>query len=365
MLELNVVAPISETGYGVASFNIIKALSKKIKVNLYATIGEGELIKDPSYIKCIENKSYKSKENPCLLIFGQNDLFRFVGKKQHVGMCFFELDRFTESEKDSLLHCDKLLVASRWAKEIVVRELKPLKSDIENTVYVVPLGVDRETFYETENDNKAENPPTIFYNCGKWERRKGHDFLKVCFEDAFSENDNVELWMQCHNFFIGNENNKAWENFYLSGKLGSKIKFIPRLKTPDDVAKIMNKIDCGVFPVRAEGWNLELLEVLACGKHIITSNYSGHTEFCSQNNSMMFEINELEQAFDGLWNHGQGFWGRLWDKQKSQIIEYMQNIHFKKQNGTLEQNKSGIQTSKEFSWDATADKIIDAIFNQI
>ena len=31
MNELNLIAPISETGYGIASFNIIKALSKKIK----------------------------------------------------------------------------------------------------------------------------------------------------------------------------------------------------------------------------------------------------------------------------------------------------------------------------------------------
>lgn len=363
MIELNVIAPISETGYGIASFNIIKALEKKIKVNLYPAVSESDLIKDSSYINCVKNKSFKSKENPCLLIFGQGELHRFIGKKQHVGMCFFELDRFTDQEKDSLLHCDKILVASKWAKAIVVKELKPLKEDIEKIVYVVPLGVDREVFHENTGD-KIDYKTTIFYNCGKWERRKGHDFLKSCFEEAFNENDNVELWMQCHNFFIGNENNKAWENFYLSGKLGNKIKIIPRLKSHSDVGKIMKNIDCGIFPARAEGWNLELLEVLACGKHIITSNYSGHTEFCNKENSLMFEINELEQAFDGLWNFGQGYWGKLGEKQKQQIIDHMRSIHRKKQDGNLKENISGIQTSKEFSWDATADKIIDAIFNQ-
>lgn len=363
MTEINVIAPISETGYGIASLNIIKALERKIKVNLYPAVSESDLIKDPSYINCVKNKSFKNKENPCLLIFGQGELHRFVGKKQHVGMCFFELDRFTEHEKDSLLHCDKILVASKWAKDIVIKELKPLKNNIEDIVYVVPLGVDREVFHENVTEN-ANRKTTVFYNCGKWERRKGHDFLKSCFEEAFTEDDDVELWMQCHNFFIGNDNNKTWENFYLNGKLGSKVKIISRIKNHADVGKIMNNIDCGVFPARAEGWNLELLEVLACGKHIITSNYSGHTEFCNNTNSLIFEINELEQAFDGLWNFGQGYWGRLGDKQKQQIIEHMRFIHNKKQNNTLTQNTSGIQTSKEFSWDATADKIIQAIFNQ-
>ena len=44
MNELNLIAPISETGYGLAAFNIIKALSKKIKVNLHLLLKEMKLI---------------------------------------------------------------------------------------------------------------------------------------------------------------------------------------------------------------------------------------------------------------------------------------------------------------------------------
>lgn len=365
MFNLNVVASLSETGYGVASLNIIKALSKKIKVNLYPAFHVHDIDSNKNKIiaNSIANKSFKHKDNPCLLIFGQNELHRFVGKKQHIGMPFFELDRFTDQEKDSLLHCDLIFVASKWAKQIVIKELKLLKPDIENCVHVVPLGVDREVFYENQSSEQLHKT-TIFYNCGKWERRKGHDFLVHCFNEAFTESDDVQLWMQCHNMFIGNDNNKVWERYYQSSRLGRKIKIIPRLKESSDVAGVMNTIDCGIFPARAEGWNLELLEVLACGKHIITSNYSGHTEFCNDKNSLLFEIDELEEAFDGVWNNGQGYWGKLGDKQKKQIVKYMQEIHQKKQNNTLGKNESGIQTSKEFSWDATADKIINIIFNQ-
>lgn len=363
MNEINLIAPISETGYGYASINIIKALNKKIKVNLYPVSSEGDLHKEEFIKSSLNNKNFKSKDNPCLLIFGQGDLYRFVGKNQHIGMCFFELDRFTDSEKDSLLHCDKIFVPSTWAKNIIIKELKQFKNNIGDYVFVVPLGVDREIFYENDKE-KFIHSSTIFYNCGKWERRKGQDFLKTCFEEAFEKNDNVELWMQCHNFFIGHDNNKTWENFFLSGKLGSKVKIIPRLKTHKDVANIMNKIDCGIFPARAEGWNLELLEVMACGKHVITSNYSAHTEFCNYDNSLLFDVEELEQAYDGLWNNGQGFWAKFGNKQKDQVIKHMRDIHDKKQNNMLDVNKNGIQTSKDFSWDATAEKIIKILFNQ-
>ena len=63
----------------------------------------------------------------------------------------------------------------------------------------------------------------------------------------------------------------------------------------------MAQTDCGIFPSRAEGWNLELLEMLACIKSVITTHYSAHTEFCDDVNSDLVEIKETELAYDGKW----------------------------------------------------------------
>ena len=68
----------------------------------------------------------------------------------------------------------------------------------------------------------------------------------------------------------------------------------------------MSQTDCGVFPARAEGWNLELLEMMSCGKNVIATNYSSHTEFCNSENCMLVETTELEDAHDGKWFRGQG-----------------------------------------------------------
>ena len=83
----------------------------------------------------------------------------------------------------------------------------------------------------------------------------------------------------------------------------------------------MRQVDVGVFPVRAEGWNLELLELLSCGKHVITTDYSGHTEFINNSNSRIIEIDKLETAQDGVWFHGTGEWAELGSRQKDQLIE--------------------------------------------
>jgi hypothetical protein len=66
-----------------------------------------------------------------------------------------------------------------------------------------------------------------------------------------------------------------------------------------------------------------------------------------------------------MWNQGQGFWGRLAEKQQEQIVKHMKETHNKKQNNLLGKNQSGIQTAINFSWDATADKMCKIIWGQI
>ena len=120
----------------------------------------------------------------------------------------------------------------------------------------------------------------------------------------------------------------------------------------------MCKVDCGVFPSRAEGWNLEALELMACGKNIIVTNYSAHTEFCNTENSMLVDIDDTEKAFDGIWFQGEGNWAKIADKQQEQISSYMKEVHEKKSTGLLNCNTSGLITSQNFNWNVISDRIL-------
>ena len=117
----------------------------------------------------------------------------------------------------------------------------------------------------------------------------------------------------------------------------------------------MSQVDCGVFPSRGEGWNLELLEMMAAGKHVITTEYSAHTEFCTEDNAGLVTIKEVEPAFDGKWFFGQGNWAKIGEHQMLDLNMKMQRFIFDKK-GTL--NESGIETAKTFSWQNTARKIL-------
>jgi glycosyltransferase involved in cell wall biosynthesis len=353
---MNIISPINQLGYGIAGLNIAKALSKKCDVALWAQGDRAEVGRqeDVNIIRTLIGKRLLADFNQtCLKIWHQHDMSMFVGKGMHIGFPFFELDRFTDVEKHSLNSLDKLFVTSKWAKDISMDNL----SLSNENVHVVPLGVDSEIFLQ--NNDSINTNETIFFNCGKWEIRKGHDVLVDMFNMAFEPEDNVQLWMMTSNPFLNAEQDTEWKKLYKDSKMGDKIHFIDRVKTQSEVYNIMSKTDCGVFPSRAEGWNLELLEMMACGKQVIATDYSAHTEFCNSDNALLIDIHDTEAAFDGIWFNGNGQWAKIDEDSKEQCINHMRSVHKLKQENVLTTNANGITTAKNYTWDNTANKIME------
>ena len=349
---INIISPINQLGYGIAGLNIVKALHRISDIALWP-IGQPQVTnqQDAEIISAlIKNNQYPNFNASCIRIWHQHDMSQFIGKGQHIGFPIFELDKFSDLEKHHLSSLDKIFVCSKWAQQVILENL-----DIDHSqVIVVPLGVDVSIFSpcEIQNNNK-----TIFYNCGKWEIRKGHDILVDIFNKAFEPKDNVELWMMCDNPFLKPHETQQWIDLYKSSKLGSKIKILPRLNTQQEVYNIMSQVDCGIFPSRAEGWNLELLELMACGKHTIATNYSAHTEFCNKENSYLVDIQDSELAKDGKWFFGQGNWAKLRHNHIDQFASIMKEIHLLKLTNKLAINKAGIDTANRFTWLNTAEII--------
>lgn len=346
-LNINLMAPINQLGYGIAGLNILKALQKRANVALHL-IGQPQITTQENLDavnKGLEVARFFDVKAPCVKVWHQHDMSQFVGKGQHIGFPIFELDTFNDIEKHNLGSCDKLFVCSEWAKNILYNH----KEWSSPRVSVVPLGVDMNIFKPSSPTPKDN---IVFFNCGKWEIRKGHDILIQAFKKISAEYNNVELWMMCANPFNSNEENARWHQLYNH----PKIKIIPRAETQMQVYNIMSQITCGVFPSRGEGWNLELLEIMACGKHAIATNYSAHTQFCTQANCGLINIKETESAFDGKWFFNQGNWAKIGNEEIDILVNLMKVVI---KNYNCELNNAGIETAKQFSWDNTATQILN------
>lgn len=348
MKKINLYSPLGYTGYGITSLNILKELDKRCEVSLFPigkpNTGLNSLTDSDTINKCIINARKFDSDAPCLKIWHQHDLALRIGKGKYYSFPFFELDKLSPIEIHNINSCNSIFTATNWSKQILI------DNNITIPIVVCPLGVDKSIFYPRP---KLTNDKYVFFHIGKWEKRKSQDVILQCFERAFTQEDNVELWLCPHNPFLTESETRHWVNMVKYNKLSDKIRVFSRFATQGDLASVISEADCGVFISRAEGWNNEIIESMSMNKPCIVTNYSAHTHYCTKDNSFLVDITEKEVANDDKWFFGQGYWAKLGQTEIDNIIHHMRYVY----NNNIRTNPNGLETSIQYSWTNTANII--------
>lgn len=290
---------------------------------------------------------------PSLRIWHQFAMGESVGTGTRIGFPIFELDPLAARERHHLATLDYVVVCSKWARHVVKYALPNMP------IFVAPLGVDRSLWHE--NYEKPNDGITRFINVGKFEIRKNHAEIISAFNQAFVKRDPVELHLFPTNRFMSETESNEWVAYAKTGEMGEKV-FIHPFVSNDDLARCVASCDVGVYPSRAEGFNLPLLEALSCGLQVIATNYSAHTEFLDKGNAHLIEIAGLEEAYDGhFFRGGEGNWAKWEGQQQDSLVEHMQSLHRSKQSGKDMLNQAGIETAKRFTWAECARKIKEIV----
>lgn len=141
-------------------------------------------------------------------------------------------------------------------------------------VVVAPHGVNLDTFTpRAEHDDEVirgldldASQPYLFF-LGTFEPRKGLDVLLDAFETLARANPDLELWLAGQ---IG------WGLAALESQLATHpaAHRIRRLGFVDEAAlpALLRRARCVVYPSRAEGFGLPVLEAMACGALVVTSS---------------------------------------------------------------------------------------------
>lgn len=357
---INLFAPINMVSYGYVSTNILHALMDLGEEVCLFPIALQEVDNEDTLRlvhQCIDNGKTKfSWSNPSIRIWHQNDMAQHIGSPR-IGFPIFELDKFHDIELYHLRSLDHIFVTSKWAKDVILDNIP------EADVSVIPLGVNSKVF---KPKDKIDFPTAKFrvLVCGKAEYRKGHDIAPAILKEAFEGiEDNVEIYVMIENHILSKSEMDEWKSFFSS--TGLNVKFIPRLAGQYDVANLYNQVDCGLFMSRAEGWNMPALEMLACGKRIVITNYSAHTEYCTSENSYLVDIDETELAYDGkFFQNGVGNWAKIGKSQIEQAVVHLRCAYMTYQVSSgysVYRNDKGIETAKQFSWQNTAKQILESI----
>lgn len=353
-MRINLNCPINCLSYGYVSTNILRELDKQgHEVCLFPIVASevDNLHTHNVVTKCVENGKYRfSRSAPSLRIWHQHDMGPTVGTPI-VGWPIFELNKFNQLELHNLQSLDKIIVCSDWAANIV-------KNDLPNMpVGIVPLGVNRNIFLEKP---RQDHPFRVLVT-GKAEYRKGHDIVPSVLS-VLADKPDVEFVIAIENGHLTDTEMNEWHEYFATKLPPKKIHLVHRFSTSVEVAALYNSVDCGIFLSRAEGWNLPALEMLSCGKKIIITNYSAHTQYCNSKNSMLVSTNELETAYDGkFFQNSIGEWAYLGDEQKTQAKAHLISLYNDFKQGNSLMNYEGIETAKQFSWENSVKTLVSEL----
>lgn len=199
----------------------------------------------------------------------------YVGYK--IAYNVWESTRQPEHFFKKLQEFDMLWVPSEWQKQCTIEQ----GYDPER-IMVVPEGVDTKTFYPSPINKRSISLDNKFrfVLIGRWDYRKSTKEIIETFLNTFSKDEPVELvvsidnpWGEDLDGFKTTEDRLKHYNL-----LDDRIKIRSFLSNKEYV-ELIKTADVFVSCSRSEGWNLPLIEAMACGIPAIYSECSGQLEF--------------------------------------------------------------------------------------
>jgi len=250
---------------------------------------------------------------------------------------------------NKLKEFDEMWVPSKWQRDCTIAQGYDPKK-----IKVVPEGVDVNTFYP---DDTVTHPLTkdkfTFFLAGRWDYRKSIKEIIETFVKTFDKEENVELIVSVDNPFSNDGLNSTEERLKHYGLDDDRIKilhFPPR----EEYIRLLKSCNVFVSCARAEGWNLPLIEAMACGTPSIYSDCSGQLEFANGRGIPVRISHELPVSAS-TYNHFNDNVGNYYEPDFNHLSEMMKLSHEKYD--TLK--KLALVDSRtireEFSWERVAE----------
>ena len=256
---------------------------------------------------------------------------------------------------NKLLEFDELWVPSKWQKDCTIAQGYP-----EDKIKVVPEGVDVNTFYP---DNTVTHPLTkdkfTFFVAGRWDYRKSIKEIIETFIKTFDKNEPVELIVSVDNPFSNDGLKTTEERLKHYGLEDDRIKilhFPPR----EEYIKLLKSCSVFVSCARAEGWNLPLIEAMACGTPSIYSECSGQLEF-AKGRGIPVRISHELPVSASTYNHFNENVGNYYEPDFNHLSEMMK-LSYEKYDTLKKLALVDSRTIREeFSWERVAEIGLETI----
>jgi glycosyltransferase involved in cell wall biosynthesis len=352
ILKLRLLGQRNILGAGVLFSNLVDALR-----NVYfpeSIVDEVDLFEEAEFERAVRSTTEQDVN-----IWSWTDERVNLLKGRQIVWALFESDRLPAHYLSFLnSKVDFVWVPSSWGRDVLVAN-----GVASERIDVVPLGVDANVFH-TYMRRKSEMPwPFRFLAVGKFEERKGYKQLLRAFADAFGDSSDVQLVVKA-DYFLDLENKKKTFNEMVETFGISNVRLMDGAWAKEQLFALYSCCDAFVFPSRCEAWGLPAIEAVASGLPIVSTFYSGHTEFLQFVESSLFKISTTLQPIDDLeyqrhWPSDVGDYGRWAQPSTASIAEGLTQTVQRYPIVAEAALANSLLVRERFSWSAAAGKALD------
>ena len=265
-----------------------------------------------------------------------------------IGYNVWETTEYPKDFFQKILKFDEFWVPSEWQKINLIKQGYP-----EHKIFVVPEGVDSETFKPI--DKIKEDKFFKFLLFGRWEYRKSTKEIIESFVKTFKETEPVKLIVSADNNFA-TDGLKTTEERLKKYKLKHKGIEVVHFPSREEYIDYLQNGNVFVSCARSEGWNLPLIEAMACGTPSIYSNWGAQLEFTKNKGIPINTLHEVPAS-----TQDSSFVGNYIEPDYNDLSSKMREVYEDYKVHKLRSVKESKIIIKDFSWDTIAKKVADRI----
>lgn len=221
-----------------------------------------------------------------------------IRSERIIGYTFYCGSHLSQPQLDMANAYDIIIAGSSFC------ETQLNRTGITSTKTIIQ-GINPQIFNPSNAPKTLLKDRFVIFSGGKFELRKGQDIALKAFKifsdkhtDAILVNSWVNMWEFSLNTmansaviefaFNMNDYMASMNHLYTMNGIDPKKVITLPIKLPYQMAYIFKNTNVGLFPNRCEGGtNLMLMEYMACGKPVIATSKTGHSD-----------VIESERAFD-------------------------------------------------------------------
>ncbi len=267
------------TGYAMSARALLKRLDcDGVKVSYEYVYGPGTphpALEPPNtgdyYLNVLAGRRRRRPE--VSVVYAVADVFDKNRGRYKVGYTMLEVDGFPEEWVRLGNRMDEVWVPSTANRDAYVL------CGLKRPVHVMPLGVDLDHFHPGIRGFPNPHGLFVFLSVLEWGERKAPGLLLKTFNQAFRSDEPVVLVCKIINVNKTTDVRRQIEALSLSSN-GGQIAFLHNKELPyHELGALYRSADCYVSASRGEGWDLPLMEAMACGLPSIATDWGAHRDF--------------------------------------------------------------------------------------